>query len=74
MNINVQNRLVASGQRAGVVLQMVRHEGLDEIVAVVITRVPAQRERLPRLGAGALKQVRVQLRGKKLVGQAAAEK
>ena len=37
---------------------------------MVITRVPAQRERLPRLGAGALKQVRVQLRGKKLVGQA----
>lgn len=57
-------------QLPGVVAQVVVHEALDEVVAVVVARVAAQRERLAHGRAGGLEQVRVQLLGQEFVGQA----
>ena len=42
-------------------LQVVIHKALNEIIAVIIAGVFAQRQRLPGLPAGLLKQRRVQL-------------
>ena len=49
--------------------QMVFHEGADEVVAVVVTGVAAQGQRLGSRFTGLLQQVRVQLLGQELVGQ-----
>ena len=52
------------------VRDVVGHEGRDEVVAVVVTLVLAQRQLLARFEAGGLEQIGVQLLGEKLVGQA----
>ena len=52
------------------VLQVVVDERLDEVVAVVVPRVAAQREGLANLRACCLEQVGVQLPFQKLVRQA----
>lgn len=52
------------------VAQVVFDEGADEVVAVVIARVAAQREGLAGFGASGLEQVGVQLFGQECVGQA----
>lgn len=52
------------------VAQVVFDEGADEVVAVVIARVAAQREGLTGFGASGLEQVGVQLFGQECVGQA----
>lgn len=52
-----------------VVAQVFLYEGGNEIVAVVITLVAAQGQRLRRFRASLLQQVRVQLFGQKFVGQ-----
>src|SRR5260221_10889030 len=50
-----------------VVAQMVRHEGLHEVVAVIVARLHAQAERLTRLCGGRGEYFRHQLLGQKLI-------
>src|SRR5215204_3258260 len=52
---------------AAVMPDMVGDEGLDEVVRVVITRLPTQLERLPGLTAGLLQKMRMELRLQELV-------
>jgi hypothetical protein len=53
-----------------VVAQVVFHHAGDEVVAVVVARVPAQDQRLAGVAAGGFKQMRVQLLGQEFVGLA----
>ena len=62
--------VMVSTQYLRVVVQVVGHEGGDEVVAVVVAGMPAQVQCLAGLGAGQLEQMRVQLHRQKLVGQA----
>src|SRR5215217_752550 len=57
-------------QRRGVVPQVVLHERGDEVVAVVIPLMDAQRERLPRGVASLLQQLRLELLLEELVARA----
>eukprot|EP01038_Epipyxis_sp_PR26KG_P000056 gene56-77_t len=50
--------------------QMVAHKALHKVVAVVVARVAAQAEWLADGLAGGFEQVRMQLLGQKLVGEA----
>jgi hypothetical protein len=50
--------------------QVVFDEALDEVVAVVVAGVAAQRQRLADRGAGGFEQVGMQLLGQEFVGQA----
>ncbi len=59
-----------SAQLIGVVAQVVFHEAGDEVVAVVVTRVAAQGERLATGFAGLPQQVGMQLPRQELVGHA----
>ena len=58
------------GKLLRVVLQVIGHKTGYEVIAVVVTRMPAQRKRLPGRSAGGFKQMWVQLLGQKLVRQA----
>ena len=49
---------------------MIIHEATDEVVAMVVAGMPAQRQRLSDRCAGGFKQMGVKLLGQKLVGQA----
>ncbi len=50
--------------------QMVVHEAGDEVIAVVVTGLSAQRQRDARFGASLLEQFGAQLRREELVGVA----
>src|SRR5260370_7645970 len=52
------------------VAQVIPHEGLHEVVAVIVARLHAQAERLARLGGGPGKYLRQQLLGQKLIRRA----
>src|ERR687890_126833 len=60
----------STAQELGMVRQVVRDEGLNEVIAVVIALVAAQRERLADGAASGLEPVGMQLVGQELVGQA----
>jgi len=62
-------RDVLARQLLRVMAQMLRHKTGNEIVAVVVARMLAQRERLLGRRAGGFKQMRMQLLGQKFVGQ-----
>src|SRR5262245_23961794 len=47
---------------------MIGHEGRDEIIAVVVARLPAEGQRNASIGAGALEQLRPQLALEERVG------
>src|SRR5690606_5987214 len=55
-------------QRFSVMPEVILHERRDEVVAVVVLVVAAEPEALPRLGAGLLEQVGLELRVEELVG------
>ena len=55
-------------QRRSVMTYMVFHESGNKPVAVVVTRLPAQKQFLPRFGAGLIEQFRFQLAFQKLIG------
>src|SRR5580692_11466796 len=52
------------------VAKMVRHEGLDEVITVVETRLQAQIERLARPGGGGGELLRLQLFGEEWIAGA----
>ena len=58
----------------GVVRQMIRYEGGDERVAMVIARMPAQCQWLARQSAGRLKTIRMQLISQEFISQALVDK
>ncbi|MDF3032124.1 MAG: hypothetical protein K0R03_2682 [Moraxellaceae bacterium] len=59
----------SAGKRLVMEAEVVFDEGRDEVIAVVVAGVPAQRERLAGLSAGSLEQVRMQLLGEEFVAQ-----
>src|ERR1700682_71228 len=50
--------------------QVIPHEGLNEVVAMIVARLHAQAERLARLGGGRGENFRQQLLGQKLIRRA----
>src|SRR5258706_12201753 len=56
-----------SFQLLRMVAQVIPHEGLHEVVAMIIARLHAQAERLTRLGGGRGEYLRQQLLGQKLI-------
>src|ERR1700684_3888309 len=57
-------------QMLRVMAQMIRHEGLDEVVAVIVARLQAQVQRLARPGGGGGELIRQQLFGEKWIARA----
>lgn len=59
-------------QLSGMVYQVVGHEGRNEVVAVVVARMAAQRQGLTGKGAGGFEQVWMQRVAQEFVGQPAS--
>ena len=59
----------SSAEPLGVPAQMIRHEGRDEIIAVVVARLHPERQRDAGRGAGRLEQLGPQLLGEESVGR-----
>jgi len=49
-------------------VQVIAHEGRDEIIAVVVSRLPPQRQRNVGLGTGRLQQFRTKLLFQEIIG------
>ena len=56
-------------QNPRVMTQVIFHEGRDEVVAMVVALVPAQRQRITRFPGGCFEHVLRQLLLQELVGQ-----
>src|SRR4029450_8883485 len=50
--------------------QMIRNEGRDEVVAMVVSRLPSQRQGIAHVACGLFEQLGTQLHVEKLIGRA----
>src|SRR5688572_7488593 len=57
-------------QECGVMLQMIRYEGRNEVEAVVVALLAAQLERRTRFAAGRFQQLRLELLGEEFIRRA----